>query len=113
MYGADMGGLSRDPSMIHTGKNSGSQALALAHCFGARRVVLIGFDMHATNGRSHWHGDHPQGLGNGSANRYGMWLRGLELIAEDARRVGLEVVNASRRTAMRCFSRVALEDALR
>lgn len=113
IYGADMGGLSRDPSMIHTGKNSGTQAIGLAHCFGAQRIVLVGFDMQRTDNKSHWHGDHPKGLGNGSLNRYGAWMRGLELVAEDCKRLRLEVVNASRRTAMRSFPRVTIEDALR
>lgn len=109
---ADQSGLSKDPTMIHTGRNSGTQAVALAHLFGARRIVLLGFDMAATNGRAHWHGDHPKGLGNGAQGRYSVWIRSLELVAQDAKRDGLQIINASRRTALRCFPRVELEEAL-
>lgn len=114
IYGSDQGsGLAPDKSMIHTGKNSGTQAIGLAHVFGASRIILLGFDMHATGGRSHWHGDHPRGLANGSQGRYAAWIRGLELLAEDAKRTNLSIINASRQTALRCFARQTLEDALR
>lgn len=112
LQGIDMGGLSRDPSMIHTGKNSGTQALGLAHCFGASRVVLLGFDMQRTDGKSHWHGDHPKPLGNGSRESHLIWRQYMEIAAEDCKRIGLEVINASRATALKCFPRMSIEDAL-
>ena len=47
-------GLETDPGMLRHGANSGYQAINLAFHFGARRIVLLGMDMHATNGYSHW-----------------------------------------------------------
>lgn len=112
IMGRDAAGLGRAPDHIHTGKNSGYQAINLAYLFGARRIVLLGFDMAVDGPRRHWHGDHPKGLGNGGSNRYGAWLRALELLVADLKGTRCEILNASRRTAIRCIPRVALEIAL-
>lgn len=98
--------------MIYTGKNSGFQALHAAVLFGASRVVLLGFDFQATNRRSHWHGDHPPGLSN-SRRRYGAWVEAMKPLAHDLERLGIEVLNCSRETALSCFRRVELQEALK
>ena len=112
IFGEDRGGFCPDPSMIYTGKNSGFQALHAAALFGASRVVLIGYDFQATDRKSHWHGDHPPGLSN-SRRRYASWLEPMALLARDLERLGVEVVNASRQTALTCFPRAELQEALR
>jgi hypothetical protein len=113
VHGVDKAGLAPDPNYIHTGKNSGHQAIGLAHLFGASRIVLLGFDMMATRGEQHWHGNHPKGLTNGTPGRYAVWCRCMEQMEIDLRRRGVcKVLNASRRTALRCFQRVTLETAL-
>ena len=35
--------------------NTGASAINLAILFGAKRVFLLGYDMHTINGRSNWH----------------------------------------------------------
>jgi hypothetical protein len=113
IFGTDAGGLAPTLDRIHTGKNSGYQAIGLAYLFGAARVVLLGFDfMVGPKGEHHWHGNHPKGLGNGGAMRYSTWARCMDVLANDLKRTDCVVVNASRRTALRCFQRVTLEDAL-
>lgn len=89
-------------------RNSGAGAIALAVYLGARRIVLLGFDAQHTGGRAHWHADHPKGLGN--AGSVAKWPEQFHQAA--ARLNGAEVVNASRVTALTCFRRVSLEDAL-
>jgi hypothetical protein len=113
IFGTDNTGASPDPDRIHTGKNSGYQAIGLAHVFGAGRIVLLGFDMcNAADGRKHWHGNHPSGLSNGGHNRYDTWRRVMGTLADDLAARGVKVLNASRRTALKCFRRVTLETAL-
>lgn len=103
-------GLSADPLRIRQGGNSGAQAINLARHLGARQVVLLGFDMaFAPDGRKHWHGDHAPGLRNPPEHKLADWRASLATLAADAVREGLEIVNASRRTALTCFPRVALE----
>jgi hypothetical protein len=106
------GGLSKSPNLINCGKNSGYQTLGLMHHFGVGRIVLVGFDMHPTNGRAHWHGDHPGKLSNTGPLRYPHWRNEMAPLAADLERAGVTVVNASRKTALKCFPRVTLEDAL-
>ena len=55
---------SRDQSRIHFGEpeNSGFQAINLALLLGAARVVLVGFDARCVDGKSHFFGDHPEGI---------------------------------------------------
>lgn len=92
-------------------RNSGACAAAIALREGAARVVLLGFDAGlGPNGETHHHGDHPVALRN--ADSMGEWPRQFALLAKDAKRRGAEIVNASRRTALTCFPRVSLDDAL-
>jgi hypothetical protein len=105
-------GLCLDPLAIHYGGNSGYQAINLAFNWGARRIILLGFDMgKAVDGRSHYFGDHPAGLRRGGNFRN--WIADFEQLAADLKAEGVEVVNCSRSTALRCFPRMDLQSALR
>lgn len=88
--------------------NSGVAAIALAHQFGARRVVMVGYDCQTAGKLVHWHGDHPAGLGN--AGSMSKWPAQFAKVALEV--PGTEVLNASRATALTCFPRVVLEEAL-
>lgn len=102
-------GLGRD--LIHLGGNSGYQVINLAYLWGARRIVLLGYDMQPTGGRSHWHGDHPwKAAGVKPPTR--SWLPRFSKLAADLAAEGVEVINATRETALRCFPRADLEDVL-
>ena len=91
--------------------NSGANAISLAMAGGASKVVLLGFDCGtAPDGKKHWHGDHPPELGNAAS--IAMWPKKFELLAKDVRAKGIEVLNCSRATALRCFPRAPLETAL-
>lgn len=103
-------GLSRKPGKVHTGGNSGYAAMGLGIDFGGKPVVLLGYDMQRTGGRSHNHGDHPRPLTNG--NNLPACVRRYNAAAKDAQAMGVEIVNASRATALTCFPRVELAKAL-
>lgn len=103
----DAPGLSESPRRIHQGGNSGYQALGLAHAWGAARAVLLGYDMQRTGGKSHWHGDHKGGLAN-----LGPALSAWPGRFDAVHRQWPHVVNASRQTAITCFPRVSLAEAL-
>jgi hypothetical protein len=104
----DRPGLSKDPAYIHQGQNSGIQAINLAYHFGATRIVLLGFDMQDQDGVTHWFGSHP----DGSAPKWRRLMPLFESVAEDARRMGIEIVNATRQTALTCFPRIPLSSLL-
>jgi hypothetical protein len=110
IYGVDHDGLAPKLDHIHTGRNSGYQAMSLAYIFGVKKMLLLGFDFQRTNGKSHWHGDHPRGLGNGG--RYSGWVIAMDKLAKDLAAKGVEVVNCSRHTALKCFKRSTIEKEL-
>lgn len=90
--------------------NSGAGAVSLAAHWGAKRIVMVGYDCQKTGGKSHWHGDHPDGLGNcGSINT---WAARFDRMARSLRN-RVQIINASRVTALTCFERMPLEEALK
>ena len=105
-------GLSRKPGAIHFGGNSGHAAIGLAYHFGAGRIILLGYDMQRTGGESHHHGDHPKGLGNPGGGILSVWAKRYGALAEDLRRARVPTVNASRETALQCFPRAPIVEAL-
>lgn len=111
IMGVDEPGLSTKPGRINTGKNSGYQAVGLAHQWGAAKIVLLGYDMQrGPNGEAHFHGNHPEPLPN--LGNLPEWARLFVQLGADLRRAGVEVINASRRTAITCFEKMPIIDAL-
>lgn len=92
----------------HCFANSGAGAIVTAISGGAKRVILLGYDCQYTDGKKHWHGDHPKHLGN--ANRIEQWSAKFAQLAKEYRHI--EILNASRQTALQCFKMVSLEEAL-
>lgn len=86
---------------VHTGGNSGYQAINLAFLWGAKRIVLVGYDMQPTGGRKHWFGDHPAPLVQSQS--FGEWLHRFDKMARDLEARGVEVINCTEETALRCF----------
>lgn len=87
---------------VTTGGNSGWMGLNLAFLFGARRILLLGFDMGAgPAGEKHFDGNHPAPLVQ--AMPFGEWIKRIERALPDIKKHGLEVVNCSRRTALHAF----------
>ena len=105
--GAPGGGLSTDPCVIHYGDNSGYQALNLAVLFGSPYIVLCGFDMRHVSGKSHFFGDHPQGLFQRA--EYESFARKFDKApAPD----GVDIINATPDSALRCYPMMELDDAI-
>lgn len=103
--GLAMGGVNLGPE---GGANSGFQAVGLAYMFGARRIVLLGYDMQRTAGRSHWHADHEFPLAR--LGKLDQWAAAMTPLAVGLVRAGVEVINCSRETALTCFPRANIED---
>jgi len=87
--------------------NSGIGAISLAIRFGAKKVILIGYDCSVTDNKTHWHGDHVAGLDN--ARRIDEWPI---LFNNFAANITTPIINATRTTALRTFPIVSLEYAL-
>lgn len=103
-------GFCREPDTINGGGNSGHQAIHLAATFGAKKIVLLGFDMQRTGGKEHWHGRHEGNLPNGKG--FPGWMKSLAFLARDLEKMGVEVINCTRQTALRCFKMGKLDETL-
>jgi len=102
-------GFEADPSGLRTGKNSGYQAINLAVHFGARRIILLGYDMGPSKeGRDHYFGSHPGGV----VPPYHLFMRNYPNLAAELKKRGVDVINASRKTALGVFRRQPLAEAL-
>lgn len=93
--------------------NSGFQALNLALQFGAKQILLVGFDMHGRSGE-HWYGrNHWAGGNNPTHDNYRRWVKGFEGSAKTIADRGFEVINASPMSELKCFKKMSIEDALK
>jgi hypothetical protein len=86
--------------------NSGANAIALAAHRGAKRIILIGYDVSLDGALAHWHEDHPAPLKN--ANSISEWPKKFAEVAKVIE--GVDVVNCSRRTALTAFRRGTLDE---
>ena len=90
--------------VVHLNGNSGAQAINLAMVFGAKRVLLLGFDMKAgPKGEAHWFGQHPPQLVQ--IQLYREWMHHLTQAAPDAAARGVDIVNVTPGSALECFRR--------
>lgn len=100
-------GFSTDPGHIHYGENSGFQAINLALLLGADYIVLIGFDMRHVGGKSHFFGDHPQGLFQ--RNEYQSFVKNFENAPAPP---GTTIINATCDSALKCYPLMSLDEAI-
>lgn len=103
-------GLSDRDDTLNTCRNSGFQAMNLAALRGATTLVLCGFDYKKVDGKSHNFGDHPEGLSN--ASEYSDMVRLVTKSAPDFAARGIQVINCSRKSALKCFPYEPVENVL-
>lgn len=109
-YSTDM--LFDKVGVIGGGGNSGFQALNLAVQFGARDIVLIGFDMTDKAG-VHWYGrNHWAGANNPDESNFGRWRSALDRAAPELARRGVRVINGNPQSAITAFPRMAFDAAV-
>ncbi len=94
------------------GGNSGFQALNLAIQLGARDILLVGFDM-CDRGGTHWYGrNNWAGANNPTDENFRRWLPPFERAAPILQKRGVQVFNASSRSALKCFPFATVEGFL-
>jgi hypothetical protein len=108
-------GLSRTDGVIFQGGNSGYQAVGLAYQLlrqhatdleNVGRIILLGFDMQADGNSRHWFGEHPAKLN--VVSNYTQFLASFETIHPHI--YGLEIINCTRRTALKTFPCMDLDE---
>jgi hypothetical protein len=113
-------GIEKRPGTIAWNGNTGASAINVAYHLGVKRVVLLGFEMTSLNGDCNWHTEHlkmnpnseKKKLANGGSNCYGRYLKKFPDIVKDAKRLGLEILNATPGSVLLDFPMVELKDVL-
>lgn len=102
---------STDPSIVHYGKCSGFAAIGFAihWLWKPGRIVLVGYDFREVNGRKYWNGPHPRGNAGGQFQSY------MPCFEEAAKHLpeGVDIVNATPDSVLRCFPPMDLAEAVR
>lgn len=109
-------GLTSNPKKVSWNGNSGSAAINLAAHTGAKRIILLGFDMKVDDiGKQHWHDIYGR-FASRNERKKGMpfhrHLRGFPEMAKDAKRMGVEILNACPDSKIECFRKVAVKELL-
>jgi hypothetical protein len=102
-------GLSTRKDTICWNGNSGAAAINFAVHAGAKRILLLGFDMVLQDSRSHWHRVYKK---NTHKNDFIRFIQKFPAIAKDAKSRGIEILNVSPISAIDCFPKVSLKDVL-
>jgi hypothetical protein len=94
------GGLSAFPNALRSGSNGGYQALGLAIAAGAARVLLLGYDMKFSGGKSHWHGGHAGARTTDDHPYRTTYTKAFEQLTLPP---GVQVINCTPDSNVRCF----------
>lgn len=103
--------LSLNPELIHTGFNSGFQALNLAVLKGAKSILLLGIDCTNVNNKTHWFGDHPGKLNRRSP--YDLFKQAFFEAAQDLKANNIKVYRCSEESTLTCFPTITLSEYLK
>lgn len=101
-------GLSKRQDSIVNGRIGGYQAINLAVNFGAKKILLIGYDMRNIGGLSHWFGDHPN-------NQRPFWKNRIEHFKNmlpDLKERNITVINCTPGSALDAFPMGELQNEL-
>jgi len=85
--------------------NSGASAISLAYWLGAKRVILLGFDMKNpadVKDNTHWHNEYEKRFQKPGklTDPYPRFMKGWPYIVKDAARIGLEIINCTPDSAL-------------
>lgn len=102
-----------EPSLntISHGNNSGYAAINLAIHLGAKKIVLLGYDMGMTSDGSHFHDGYP--VNATSAKIYKeQFLPGFDILKNELKGKDIHIFNASPLSNLKTFNRITIDEAL-
>ena len=102
--------ISKRRDSLKWNSSSGGAAIALAALLGAKKIVLIGFDMHHVNNKKNFHVEH---LERNPINApYKRHLKCFPFIAHDAKKLGITIINTTFGSAITAFPIQSLSEVL-
>lgn len=102
-------GLSTKTGHVCWNKSSGASAINLACLLGAKRIILLGYDMRKIDGQKNWHQDHKVHQDDAPFKKF---LKPFSKIAKDLKELGVECLNATEGSAIKQFPIIKLEEVL-
>lgn len=97
--------VSFDPSGVRC-NNSGMGGINIAALFGAKRIVLLGFDMRCVDGQNHWHNRHKTPT---AEHRYPeLYVEPMAWAAKEYAAAGIEVLNCTEFSNLKGYKYVSL-----
>lgn len=99
------------PGQIGWGGNGGFHALNIACQFGAKKIILLGFDMSLMRGL-HWHGKHQDGLNNPRQGNVDRWRVVLDAQAPALAARGIDVIIGSPGSALTAYRKLGLREGI-
>lgn len=104
-------GLELNNNALRHGNNSGYAAINLAYHLGAKKIVLLGFDMGLDGRKTHWHEGY--NIPTPRSNLYeSSMLPNFETLVEPLKKQGISIINANPKSAINCFKKMPLDSAL-
>ena len=104
-------GLEEDPQTLAHGFNSGYAAINLAYHLGAKRIILLGFDMANDGTETHFHDGYPTRAA-GNEVYTDKFLPGFKQLKSEIKPKGIHVLNASPYSKLNVFPKITIEQAL-
>lgn len=105
-------GLEKDPRLIAHGDNSGYAAINLAYHMGAKKIILLGYDMGMSGTKSHFHDGYPV-----KPTRKEIYMQRFIVsfphIANDLKAEGIKIYNTSKVSPLECFPKITIEESLK
>lgn len=107
-------GLCLEPTGLTTGRNSGYQGLNLAVLAGAKRILLLAFDMRFKDGDSHCRLNHEGGHHpiKNNENEFRAYAQKFSTTEHQLKNAGVEVINTSLNSKLETFRKESLESVV-
>lgn len=103
-------GLELNSNGIRHGNNSGYAAINVAYHLGAKRIILLGYDMGNSKNSTHWHDGYNLPKSNPNLYQISM-LPNFDTLTEPLEKAGVEVLNANLESNLKCFKKIPLDTA--
>jgi hypothetical protein len=103
-------GISERPDGVKWNRSSGGSAINVAYLLGSKKIVLLGYDMKVVDGQHNWHTNHKFRPKDTIYNN--RFIPPFLEIAKDATRLGIEILNATKNSALDMFPKVDLKEVV-
>lgn len=76
-------GLSEDPTLLHSGHNSGFAQLNFAYLSGCNKFILVGYNMQPVDKKEHFFGSHPDGVRKRRPSNYDKFIEAFNNVQKE------------------------------